>query len=95
MEQTLANAGVSAGGLVVLTIVWKFGKSLLGKRITSDCCGRKMTAGISVSEMTPAKDPVLDLKEVIIPDAFPVTSPVPTPTAASRRAEAKEADEFV
>lgn len=52
-EQLLKMSGASAGTIAVVIIVYKILKSVLGKKIISNCCGKKMEVGIDVQPSTP------------------------------------------
>lgn len=52
MDSTLlANAGVTSGTVAIILIVYHIVKSIINKRIISDCCGRTGEVGIGVSNM--------------------------------------------
>jgi len=54
MDDTLLmNAGLSTTGVAILLIVYKLMKSIQGKKLISNCCGKKLEVGIDVQEMTP------------------------------------------
>lgn len=55
MEETdlLKMAGFSTSGVAILLIVYRFLKTIIGKKIVSSCCGRRLDVGINVEEMTP------------------------------------------
>jgi len=52
-EQLLKMSGASAGTIAIVIIVYKILKSVLGKKIISNCCGKKMEVGIDVQPSTP------------------------------------------
>jgi len=49
----LASAGVSTSTLLVLGVLYKVWKAVKGRRLISDCCGKKFEAGIDVRDMPP------------------------------------------
>ena len=51
--ELLKVSGFSASTIVILLIVYRIGKFVLGKKLISSCCGRKIEVGVAVSEMTP------------------------------------------
>jgi hypothetical protein len=57
----LKLSGVSGGTLAIILIVYKILKSVLGKKLISNCCGRKMVVGIDVQATTP-KEIKLEIK---------------------------------
>ena len=58
----LKSAGVSTTTIVIVFAIYKLFKSVLGKKLVSSCCGRKMEVGIDVKPMTP--NPM----HVVVPD---------------------------
>jgi hypothetical protein len=55
MEETdlFKLAGLSTSGVAIVLIVYRFLKSVKGKKFISSCCGKKMDVGFDVAEMTP------------------------------------------
>lgn len=49
----LAQSGVSVAGIAVILIIYKVLKVVNGKRIVSQCCGKKTEIGFQVENMTP------------------------------------------
>lgn len=49
----LAQSGVSVAGIAVILIIYKILKVVNGKRIVSQCCGRKTEIGFQVENWTP------------------------------------------
>lgn len=49
----LKSAGVSTTTIVIVFMIYKLFKSVVGKKLVSSCCGRKMEMGIDVAQMTP------------------------------------------
>jgi len=47
----LSNAGLSAGTISVILIIYHIGKAIINKRIVSDCCGRRGEVGIGIRNM--------------------------------------------
>jgi hypothetical protein len=63
----LKSAGVSTTTIVIVFALYKLFKSVLGKKVVSSCCGRKMEMGIDVTQMTPTpmtENPI----RVVVPD---------------------------
>jgi hypothetical protein len=52
-DATLMNAGLSTTGVAILLIVYRLFKSVQGKKLVSNCCGRRAEVGIDVVSMTP------------------------------------------
>ena len=50
----LSNAGLSAGVISVILIIYHIGKAIINRRIVSDCCGRIGEVGIAVRNMPPS-----------------------------------------
>lgn len=61
MDETdlLKMAGVSTSGVAIILIVYRVLKSLLGKKLVSNCCGKKMEVGVTVTPMTPREEEVI------------------------------------
>lgn len=53
-SQLLATAGISTSGVAGLFILYKVAKLVINKRLVSDCCGKRISVGVSVQTMTPA-----------------------------------------
>jgi hypothetical protein len=73
----LASAGVTTTGVAIILLVYRFLKSIHGKKLVSSCCGKKMEVGFQVSEMTPTHR---------TKDEFVVVNPIvlsPPPATAS------------
>lgn len=49
----LKMAGFSTTGITIVFLVYRVFKTILGKKLVSSCCGRKMEIGIDVAPMTP------------------------------------------
>ena len=61
METTdlLKMAGLSTTGVAVILIVYRIAKSIMGKRLVSSCCGKKIDIGVDIQNMTPKEEPVI------------------------------------
>lgn len=53
MEELLMGAGLTTSGVAILLIVYKGIKMIQGKKLISNCCGKKMEVGFQVGDMTP------------------------------------------
>ena len=53
-ETILQMSGMSAGSVTIVLILYRFMKSLRGKKFVSTCCGRKAEMGFDVREMSPS-----------------------------------------
>jgi hypothetical protein len=62
MEETdlLKMAGVSTTGIAILLILYRVIKFVQGKKLVSNCCGKKLEVGIDVAPMTP-KETIIDV----------------------------------
>lgn len=49
----LKVSGLSASTIAILLIVYRVGKMMVGKKVISSCCGRKIEMGVDVAQMTP------------------------------------------
>lgn len=49
----LKMAGFSTSGMAVLLIVWRVFKAVQGKKLVSNCCGRRAEVGVDIVSMTP------------------------------------------
>jgi hypothetical protein len=63
-DNLLMSAGLSTTGVAIILIVYRLLKSIQGKKLVSNCCGRKIELGMDVQEMTP--------KEVVIQNPMKV-----------------------
>ena len=59
MDQLLATAGLTTSGVAILLIVYKVVKHLQGKKLISNCCGKKMEMGFDVGQMTPQHEVII------------------------------------
>lgn len=61
MEETdlLKMAGVSTTGVAIVLIVYRVLKSIQGKKLVSNCCGKKLEVGVAVAPMTPKEEEVV------------------------------------
>jgi hypothetical protein len=64
MDTLLMNAGLTSTGVAIVLILWKVMKTVSGKKLISDCCGRKASIGFVVREMPIT--PVLPDPEVVV-----------------------------
>mgnify|MGYP003660657072 CR=1 FL=1 len=48
---SLQTAGLSSGSIVVLFILYRLWAASVGRRIVSDCCGRRLEVGVAVRDM--------------------------------------------
>ena len=55
----LASAGVSSSSIIGLYVAYKLFQSIKGRKLVSDCCGKKLELGVDVREMvvTPTEHP--------------------------------------
>jgi hypothetical protein len=53
MESLLIQAGMTTTGVAIVLILWRVLKTASGKKLVSDCCGKKASIGFQVGEMTP------------------------------------------
>jgi len=49
----LIQTGLTTTGVAIVLIVWRVLKTASGKKLVSDCCGRKASIGFHIGEMTP------------------------------------------
>jgi hypothetical protein len=47
----LANGGVSASVILGALLLYRFWNNIVGHRLVSNCCGRKLELGIDVRDM--------------------------------------------
>ena len=59
----LKLAGFSTTGVAIILIMYRVFKTLQGKRLVSDCCGKKIEVGFQVEQMTPKHDEVIVMVE--------------------------------
>lgn len=53
LSTALSGAGVSAGSIALLYVVWNLVKSLNHKKLKSNCCGRESVVAIDVVDTSP------------------------------------------
>lgn len=73
MDETelLKMAGLSTTGMAILLIVYRVAKSIVGKKLVSSCCGKRMEVGFDVATMTPndaltIENPMKNKKEEVV-----------------------------
>ena len=59
METLLIQTGLTTTGVAIVLIVWRVLKTASGKKLVSDCCGRKASIGFHIGEMTPIENPTV------------------------------------
>ena len=74
MDQLLATAGLTTSGVAIVLIIYKVVKHLQGKKLISNCCGKKMEMGFDVGEMTPQHEVVV-ISNPMPPPATKVVEP--------------------
>jgi hypothetical protein len=47
-------AGLSTSGVAIVLIAYRVWKTLLGKKLVSNCCGQRLELGMDVQTMTPS-----------------------------------------
>jgi len=67
METLLIQTGLTTTGVAIVLIVWRVLKTASGKKLVSDCCGRKASIGFHIGEMTPTVKKEDSLSIVIKP----------------------------
>ena len=60
----LKMSGLSASSLAIVLIIYKLLKSAVGKKLISNCCGRKLEVGVAVTNMptTPREEVRLEVQ---------------------------------
>jgi hypothetical protein len=61
----LKLSGVSGGTVAIILLVYKILKSVIGKKLVSNCCGKKLEVGLDVQATTPQADVCLEIKNPI------------------------------
>jgi hypothetical protein len=56
MESALTTAGLSTSSVVILALLYKGLVMMKGRRLISDCCGRKGEVGFDVRAMPSSPD---------------------------------------
>jgi hypothetical protein len=51
-ESLLKMSGASAGTIAIVLLIYKILKSVVGKRLVSTCCERKMEVSLDIKEAT-------------------------------------------
>jgi len=57
MEVYLATAGVSTSSIILIGLLYKVWEAVKGRRLISDCCGKKLEVGIDVRDMPHTPEP--------------------------------------
>jgi hypothetical protein len=52
-EEILKMSGASAGTIAIVLIIYRILKTVVGKKLISNCCGKKLEVGIDVQPSTP------------------------------------------
>lgn len=47
-------AGLSTSGVAIVLIAYRVWKSVLGKKLVSNCCGERFEMGMDIQTMTPS-----------------------------------------
>lgn len=82
-------SGASAGTIAVILLIYRIGKSLMGKRLISNCCGRKMEVGIDVKDTaSPVSNPL-----VIRQPSEPKNISIPVEDARTNLRETRQSEE--
>ena len=55
-------SGASAGTVAIVLLVYRILKSVIGKKLISNCCGKKMEVGLDVQKTTPREEHILEIK---------------------------------
>lgn len=55
-------SGASAGTVAIVLLVYRILKSVLGKKLISNCCGKKMEVAIDVQQTTPREHQTIEIK---------------------------------
>jgi hypothetical protein len=53
----LQQAGLSTAGIAILFIAYRMSKAIIGHRLISDCCGRRMEMGLAIADMSGTSPP--------------------------------------
>lgn len=53
----LQQAGLSTAGIAILFIAYRVSKAIIGHRLVSDCCGRRMEIGLAIADMSGTSPP--------------------------------------
>jgi hypothetical protein len=62
----LKLSGVSGGTIAIILLVYKILKSVIGKKVVSNCCGKKLEVGLDVQATTPQADVCLEIKNPLV-----------------------------
>ena len=74
--ELLKVSGFSASTIAVVLIVYRLLKTITGKKIVSNCCGKKVEVGVAVAEMTPkCEETVLEIRNPIQKNSQPSVEP--------------------
>ena len=72
----LKVSGLSASTIAIVLIVYRVVKLILGKKLISSCCGKKLEVGVVVADMTPkAEDTTIEISNPIQKKSCPPVEP--------------------
>lgn len=65
--QLFKMSGASAGTIAIILIIYRVLKSIQGKRLISNCCGKKLEVGIEIKDSvpTPKEETCIEIKNPI------------------------------
>ena len=66
---SLQTAGLSSGTLAVLFILYRAWGAAVGRRLISDCCGRRVEVGVDVRDMAATPTEPIKIKTPATVDA--------------------------
>jgi len=95
----LAAAGISSSTMAILFIIYKVLQRVVGHRVISNCCGRRMEVGVDVRDMPSTPEGDTSVTAVETPLEAPPETSAPPPSRKSsqvmqgnRLKEVKEGD---
>jgi len=89
----LKLSGVSGGTVAIILIVYRVLKSVIGKKVVSNCCGKKLEVGLDVQATTPQADVCLEIKTNPMLDGKQVHSQQPVYRSQQREDRRDESPE--
>jgi hypothetical protein len=67
-------SGASAGTIAIVLLIYKIAKSVIGKRLVSNCCGKKMEVGLDIKDATTPVETRIEIKNPLRVDDIPQDS---------------------
>jgi hypothetical protein len=87
----LQQAGLSTAGIAILFIAYRVSKAIIGHRLISDCCGRRMEMGLAIADMSGTSPPAS--VETLQPPPILESIKIPRPVVEDGRPSVEDRSE--